>query len=151
MFVRNKLYKRRSWMIHTPRITLIHFPDTEELSYAQRKLKIWCWPYARCPRLMLCLRKQVYSYFIDIIFSCYEIHILRPNSTEQVYPTWFKLRQLSSMIHSARPTVSPVANIFFRLKFVLFWEVETDGRTCAKTMITTGRDCGSGKWINLFG
>ena len=39
----------------------------------------------------------------------------------------------------------------FRLKFVLFWKVGTDGRTnertCAETMITTSRDCGSASWI----
>ena len=43
------------------------------------------------------------------------------------------------MIHSARPTVSPVVNI------VLQW---TDGRTTrAKTMIITGLDCGLAEWI----
>ena len=37
----------------------------------------------------------------------------------------------------------------FRLNFVLFWKMGTDGRTtCAKTMIATGRDCGSAEWIN---
>ena len=39
-------------------------------------------------------------------------------------------RQVSSMIHSARPTVSPVANIVFALFcFARFWKVGTDGRT----------------------
>ena len=34
------------------------------------------------------------------------------------------------MIHLARPTVSPVANIVFALFcFARFWEVGTDGRT----------------------
>ena len=53
-------------------------------------------------------------------------------------------RQVSSMIHSARPTVSPVANIVFALFcFARFCKVGTDGRTkCAKTMIPTGRDLG---------
>ena len=41
-----------------------------------------------------------------------------------------------------------------RLNFVLFLKVGTDGRmyertTCAKAMITTGRDCGSASWINI--
>ena len=39
-------------------------------------------------------------------------------------------RQVSSMIHSARPTVSPVANIVFALFcFARFWKVGTDRRT----------------------
>ena len=54
------------------------------------------------------------------------------------------------MIHSARPTVSPVANIVFAsFCFARFWKVGTDGRTtCAKTIIPTGCDCGSAEWIN---
>ena len=67
-----------------------------------------------------------------------------------------KSRQVSSMIHSARPTVSPVVDIVFTWNlFCLarFWKVgtniRTDGRTTrAKTMITTGSDCGSAEWIN---
>ena len=56
------------------------------------------------------------------------------------------------MIHSARPIVSPVANIVFALFcFARFWKVGTDGRTtCAQTMITTGRDCGAAEWINNY-
>ena len=41
-------------------------------------------------------------------------------------------RQVSSMIHSARPTVSPVANIVFAWNlfcFAKFWKVGTDERT----------------------
>ena len=50
-------------------------------------------------------------------------------------------RQVSSMIHSAWPTVSPVANIIFAWNLFCF---EKWGRTaCAKTMIT-----GSAEWIN---
>ena len=61
-----------------------------------------------------------------------------------------KKDRLSSTIHSAWPTVSPVSREHcIRLTFVLFWEVGwTDARTtCAKTMITTSRDCGSAEWI----
>ena len=59
----------------------------------------------------------------------------------------FKARQVFSMIHSARPTVSLVANIVFALNLFCF---EKWGRTTrAKTMITTGRDCRSASWINL--
>ena len=50
------------------------------------------------------------------------------------------------MIHLARPTVSPVANIVF----TLFGSIlkSGDGRTtCAKTMIPTGSDCGFAEWI----
>ena len=63
---------------------------------------------------------------------------------------WKGTRQVSSMIHSARPTVSPVANIVFVWYLFCF---EKWGRTyvrtiCAKTMITTDRDRGSASWIN---
>ena len=45
------------------------------------------------------------------------------------------------MIHSARPMVTPVANIVFILL----------GRTtCAKTMTPTGRDFGLAEWINYY-
>ena len=49
--------------------------------------------------------------------------------------------QVSSMIHSARHIV---ANIVFAWNLFCFekW------MTCAKTKITTGRDCGSAWWIN---
>ena len=51
------------------------------------------------------------------------------------------------MIHSARPTVSPVATTII-CRFVLLDLKSGDGRTiCAKIMITTGRDCGSVEWI----
>ena len=53
------------------------------------------------------------------------------------YETMAHNTGVSPMIHSAKPTVSPIANIVFHLKFVLF----------VKTMITTGRDCGSASWI----
>ena len=44
------------------------------------------------------------------------------------------------MILSARPTVSPEICLVLKSE---------DGRTtCAKTMTTTDRDCGSSKWIN---
>ena len=50
------------------------------------------------------------------------------------------------MIHSARPIVTPVANIVFCC-FVFLdlksGDRRTEGQTtCAKTMITTGRDIG---------
>ena len=63
-------------------------------------------------------------------------------------------RQVSSMIHSARPTVSPVVSIVFAWNlfcFARFWKVGTNVRTiCAKTMITTGSDCGPAEWINCY-
>ena len=50
------------------------------------------------------------------------------------------------MIRSARPTVSPVASIVFAWN--LFRFVRTNGwTTCAKTLIATGRGCGSAEWI----
>ena len=63
-------------------------------------------------------------------------------------------RHVSSMIHSARPNVSPVVNIVFAWHLFCFekWNGRTYGRmTCAKTMITIGRDCGAAKWIKKYG
>ena len=57
------------------------------------------------------------------------------------------------MIHSARPTVTPVANIVFFLLycFARFEKWGMDGRTtCAKTIIPTGRGCGLAEWINIL-
>ena len=55
------------------------------------------------------------------------------------------------MIHSARPTVSPIAkHCFLLFCFARFekWE-RTDRRTtCAKTMIHAGRNFGLAEWIN---
>ena len=52
------------------------------------------------------------------------------------------------MIHSARPIVTPVANIVFCC-FVFLDLKSGDGRTtCAKTMIPTGHDFGLAEWIN---
>ena len=51
------------------------------------------------------------------------------------------------MIHSARPIVTPVANIVFCC-FVFLDLKSGDGRTtCAKTMVPTGRDFGLAEWI----
>ena len=60
-----------------------------------------------------------------------------------------KTRQVSSMIHSDRPTISPIMNIVFTWNLFCFDRFCTrDVRTtCVKTMITTGRDCGSAEWI----
>ena len=67
-------------------------------------------------------------------------------------------RQVSSMIHSASPIVTPVANIVFRC-FVFLDLKSGDGltyeqtnwrTTCAKTMITIGRDFGLAEWNNKY-
>ena len=55
---------------------------------------------------------------------------------------------MSSMIHSARPTLSPVANIVFALFcFARFWKVGTDGRHVQKQWsllaVTAGQQSGS--------
>ena len=56
------------------------------------------------------------------------------------------------MIHSTKPTVSPVANIVFCCFVILdlkSGDGRTDGRTtCVKTIIPTGRDFGLAEWIN---
>ena len=64
---------------------------------------------------------------------------------------------MSSMIHSARPKVTPVANIVFCCVLLDLksgegrTDIRTNGRTtCAKTMIPTGRDCGLAEWINIY-
>ena len=46
-----------------------------------------------------------------------------------------KTRQVSSVIHSARPTVSPLVNVVFAwnlLWFARFWKVRTDGQHVRK-------------------
>ena len=53
------------------------------------------------------------------------------------------------MIHSARPIGTPVANIAFCC--FVFLDLKSGNvlvRTCAKTMIITGRDSGLAEWIN---
>ena len=52
---------------------------------------------------------------------------------------------MSSMIPSARPTVTPIAiTLFYDNCFVLAMFKRTDGqKTHVKAVITTGRDCGS--------
>ena len=55
-------------------------------------------------------------------------------------------RQVSSVIHSARPTVF----VSSERCFARIWSLRTyGGRTCVKTMITTGRDCRSAERINI--
>ena len=54
---------------------------------------------------------------------------------------------MSSIIPSARSAVTSNKPCF-HLKFVLLYIESGDGRTCVKTMITTGRDCGWVEWIN---
>ena len=59
------------------------------------------------------------------------------------------------MIHSARPTIPPVAITIFSIENVLLCailksrDVRTEVQTPrAKIVITIGRDCGSAEWIN---
>ena len=49
------------------------------------------------------------------------------------------------MIHSARPIVTPLANIVFCCFVFLYLNGRT---TCAKTIIPTGRDFRLAEWIN---
>ena len=59
----------------------------------------------------------------------------------------FNVRQVSSMIHSARPLVTPVVCCFVFLD-LKSGDGRTDGRTtCAKSMIPTGSDFGLVEWI----
>ena len=72
--------------------------------------------------------------------------------TRQIKVT-YTTQVVSSVIHSARPTVLPVMNIVFTWNlfcFARFWKVGTDGQIIhAKTIITTGLECGSTEWINM--
>ena len=57
------------------------------------------------------------------------------------------------MIPSARPTSPPVVIIIFKRRLFCFCDIlklGTDVRTetCAKVMVTNGRDYGSVEWIN---
>ena len=77
------------------------------------------------------------------------------NIAAAVAVTTVRTREVSLMIHSARPTVSPVVNIVLAWSLFCFvlLDLEKWGRTygrttCAQTMITTRRDCGSAEWIN---
>ena len=54
-------------------------------------------------------------------------------------------RQVSSMIHSARPVMNIVFTLFCFARFEKWGK--TDGHLCAKTMISAGIDCGSAEWI----
>ena len=56
------------------------------------------------------------------------------------------IRQVSSMIHSARPIVTPVANIVFCC--LVFLDLKSgDGRT-DNMCENNGRDFGLAEWIN---
>ena len=64
-----------------------------------------------------------------------------------------KRKNESSMILSARSTVTPIANIISTCKFVLFCKILKSRyvqKTRLKIIITIGRDwlCGSAEWIN---
>ena len=63
-----------------------------------------------------------------------------------------KIIKCAELIHSARPIVTPVANIVFCCFVFIDMKrfLRTYGRTTwAKTMIPTGRDCGLAEWINI--
>ena len=85
--------------------------------------------------------EKVHGHFEKTIY-----HLLFPELAIKIILT-------RSMIHLARPTVSPVVNIVFAWNLFFFekwgW---TEGLTTTrtKTMITTSPDCGSAEWINFF-
>ena len=81
------------------------------------------------------LRKNRIALYVLLNHVKY-LHIINIEST----------RQVSSVIHSARPIVTPVANIVFCC--FVFLDLESgDGQTWAKTMIPTGHDFGLAEWI----
>ena len=117
---------------------------------------------------------QVFSHLnITVLHSCIYLHLCRKLQPQAITKSKTKStkgssycsswpidkkcnrnmenKQVSSMIHSARPTVSPVASNEHCFCFVLFCQILKSGEgqtTCSKTMIPTGHDCGSAKWIN---
>ena len=54
---------------------------------------------------------------------------MKENQSNKISRIVYNKTGVSSMIRSAMPTVSPVANIVFALNLFLFWKVGTDGRT----------------------
>ena len=63
---------------------------------------------------------------------------------------------MPSVIHSARPTVSPVAILFSLENCFVLRDFEMWGRTDRQhvryiviIMLTTGLDCGSASWIKI--
>ena len=100
------------------------------------------------------MSKQTLEYRLDILLKKFLTKILSPVHFVGIIFIYtmtitVETRQVSSKIHSAWPTVSPVANMIF-VSFCLL-DFEMWGRTtCAKTVIPTGRDYGSAEWINYW-
>ena len=63
-----------------------------------------------------------------------------------VMDLWLITRNVSSMIHSAKPIVTQLAKSYFLL--FCFSRFEKWGWTCGKTIIPSARDCGLAEWIN---
>ena len=73
-----------------------------------------------------------------------------------LYCKIYEQDQVSSLIHLAWPTVSPVADIVLTSTLFCFEKWRRVCRhkyrrmTCVKTMISTGRECGLAKWIHYY-
>ena len=130
----------------------------------------WC-PYVR-PKNKKALQFRVPCVLINghllavawrVIFNSLDLFILRPNfhANKQFCPSvslvfmlqkmlqnYYKKRQESSMTHSARPIVTPVANIVFCCFVFLhlkYGDVRTDNM--CEDNIPTSREFGLAEWI----
>ena len=86
----------------------------------------------------------VFTFAILRPFVCDSFRFNSAISDEKTGEKKWNKAGVSSMIHSARPTVSPVANKF-EICFVL--KSADERTTYAKTMIPSGRDFGLAEWI----
>ena len=104
----------------------------------------------------MCAGHVDHEWLLSCSFSFYRLHkagLLVVRFCAYIADISFK--NVSSMIPSARPIVPTNSDHYFQATFVLRY-FEKWGRlvvrteTCAKILITTGRDCGAAEWINFL-
>ena len=100
----------------------------------------------------------IYSFFYPLweIEKLFIIYSFKFSENRMKRLAW-KIKEnkifVSSMIHSARPTIlSVVITVlaWIMICFVKFWKVTDVQTPHAKIVISTGRDYGSAKWINRW-
>ena len=110
-------------------------------------------------QISICHMSMTYGFYSSLYksFLSTDIQSLRSNFLHWSYYDMqlkYDMSCVPSMIHSARSTVPPAAITSLAWKllcFARFWKVGTDVQTArAKIVITTGRDCGSVSWINIW-
>ena len=96
---------------------------------------------------------KVFSHSKSSLFVLFRIDLSKFPSKQGVQMKVSWTRQVSSMIHSARPTVSPVPNIVFAwnlLCFARFFKrkvLRYEQHMRKQCSLPGGRDCGSAEWI----